>query len=255
MAKAEARALQNFDSDNKQRSIIPKHFDTPVNRNQYTARNINDHSENKFDMDLFSTCESESVFSYSNHEKSNNKETPTIQKSILKELSSENVKTPESPTVVRDLTRFLLKKDLLFSRFSHFNDKPETFTIWKTSFKSITKELQVTPFVEMDLLVNFLGPESFKFAAGIRIANTTYLKRGLKRIWPRLQERYGSPELVESALKTKLRDFPRITNRHSKRLYELVGILAEIEAIKEDPNYSALSSYFNSSSGINPIEN
>lgn len=116
--------------------------------------------------------------------------------------------------------KFLLQKDLLFSRFSHFNDKPETFATWKTSFKSITEELQVTPFEKMDLLVKFLCPESSKFAASIRTANTTYSKRGLERIWSRLQERYGSPELVESALKTKLRDFPRITNRDSKRLYE-----------------------------------
>lgn len=92
------------------------------------ARYINDHSDDKFDIDPFSTCDSESVFSQTNHEKSNNKETPTIQKSIIRELSSQNIKTPESRTVVSDLTRFLLKKDLLFSRFSHFNDKPETFT-------------------------------------------------------------------------------------------------------------------------------
>lgn len=124
-----------------------------------------------------------------------------------------------------------------------------------TSFKSITEELQVTPFEEIDLLVKFLGPESSKFAASIRTANTTYPKRGLERIWSTLQERYGSPELVESALKTKVRDFPRITNRDSKRLYDLVDILAEIEPINEDSNYSALLSYFDSSSGINQIVN
>lgn len=143
MAEAEVRALQNFDTYSKQRSIIPKHIDTPVNRNQYPSRYINDHSDDKFDMDPFSTCDSESVFSQTNHEKSNNKETPTIQKSILRELSSQNVKSRESPTVVSDLTRFLLKKDLLFSRFSHFNDKPETFTTWKTSFKSIMKNYKL----------------------------------------------------------------------------------------------------------------
>lgn len=64
-----------------------------------------------------------------------------------------------------DLTRFLLKKDLLFSRFSHFNDKPETFTTWKTSFKSITEELQVTPFEEMDLLVKFLSPPNLQLVS------------------------------------------------------------------------------------------
>lgn len=102
MAEAEVRALQNFDTYSKQRSIIPKHIDTPVNRNQYPSRYINDHSDDKFDMDPFSTCDSESVFSQTNHEKSNNKDTPTILKSILKELSSQNVKTPESPIVVSD---------------------------------------------------------------------------------------------------------------------------------------------------------
>lgn len=75
------------------------------------------------------------------------------------------MKTPESPTVVSDLTRFLLKKDLLFSRFLHFNDKPETFNTWKTSFKSITEEIQVTPFEEMDLLVKFLGPPNLQLVS------------------------------------------------------------------------------------------
>lgn len=61
VAEAEVRALENFDSESKHRSIIPTHIDTPVNRNQHTARYINNHSDDKFDMDPFSTCESESV--------------------------------------------------------------------------------------------------------------------------------------------------------------------------------------------------
>ena len=100
----------------------------------------------------------------------------------------------------------------------------------------------------MDLLVKCLGPESSQFAASIRAAHTAYPDRGLGRLWKRLYERYGSPELVESALKQNL-----------KTLFELqtktinVCILTQLEAVKENLNYSSLLSYFDSSSGTIPI--
>ena len=60
---------------------------------------------------------------------------------------------------------------------------------------------------------------------------------------------------MESALKTKLDHFPRLTIKDNKQLYELADILAEIEAVKENPKYATLLSYFDSSSGILPIIN
>lgn len=63
----------------------------------------------------------------------------------------------------------------------------------KTSFKSIAEELGVTPFEEVDLLAKYLGPESTKLS--IRAANASYPDRALKRIWERLDERYGSADL------------------------------------------------------------
>jgi hypothetical protein len=55
------------------------------------------------------------------------------------------------------------------------------------------------------------------------------------------------------ALKKKLEQFPRITNKDNLKLFELVDILAEIGSIKEDPTYSSLLSYYDTSSGILPI--
>ena len=55
----------------------------------------------------------------------------------------------------------------------------------------------------MDLLVNFLEPESPRFAAIIRGENIANPDRGLGRLWKRLYERYGSPDFVKSALKLK----------------------------------------------------
>lgn len=60
---------------------------------------------------------------------------------------------------------------------------------------------------------------------------------------------------MELALKTTLEQFPRLTIKENKRMYELADILAEIEAAKENPKYSTLLSYFDSSSGIIPIIN
>ncbi|CAG2233229.1 unnamed protein product [Mytilus edulis] len=72
-----------------------------------------------------------------------------------------------SQTFTSDLTRFLLKKDLLLSRLTVFNDKPESFCSWKACFKRIMSELEVNPSEELDLLVKYLGPESSSYAHSI----------------------------------------------------------------------------------------
>ena len=137
------------------------------------------------------------------------------------------------PAVVSDLTQFLLRKDLLLTRFSNFDDLPESFSMWKATFRSIITELNVPPFEEMDLLVKWLGPSSSKFARSIRAANANDPYRGLQSIWERLDERYGRPEMVESALKKKLSSFPQLTNKDSSKLYDLLDILTEVQSAME----------------------
>ena len=41
---AEVKALEKIESDSKQGSLLPLDIDAPVNRTQYTARYISDHS-------------------------------------------------------------------------------------------------------------------------------------------------------------------------------------------------------------------
>lgn len=158
-----------------------------------------------------------------------------------------------SPGVVENLTQFLLKKDLLMSRFSPFNDRPDSYQTWKASFTSIVKELNISAFEEMDLLIKWLGPESKRFASSIRGSNINDPVKGLYRIWERLEERYGRPEMIESALKNKLNKFPKITMKDPKMLYDLLDILTEIESAKENDQYVTLLSYYDSSSGVIPI--
>ena len=63
----------------------------------------------------------------------------------------DRIRTTDSMT--SDLTKFLLKKDLLLSRLQKFTDKTDNFAIWKASFKSIMADLQTDCYEEMDLLV------------------------------------------------------------------------------------------------------
>lgn len=79
------------------------------------------------------------------------------------------------------------------------------------------KELNVSAFEELDLLVKWLGPEFSKHALSIRASNANNPERGLKRIWDRMDERYGCPEMVESALINKLTNFPKLSTKDYKK--------------------------------------
>ena len=59
----------------------------------------------------------------------------------------------------------------------------------------------------------------------------------IHRIWERLEERYGRPEVVEAALKQKLDSLPKVSSKEPKKLYDLLDILTEIESAKENPRY------------------
>jgi hypothetical protein len=53
---------------------------------------------------------------------------------------------------------------------------------------------------QIDLLVKWLGTESSPHAVSIRSSNAGNPKRGLQRLWERLDERYGSPEMANVEL-------------------------------------------------------
>lgn len=73
---------------------------------------------------------------------------------------------------------------------------------------------------ELDLMVKWLGPESTRHANSIRASNIHDPTKGLQRLWERLDERYGSPESVEASLIAKLNNFPKLTQKDNKELYE-----------------------------------
>ena len=180
---------------------------------------------------------------------------PNFQQSVPQHYMQDDSISPDAllHNAMSDITRFMYRKDSLLSKFVNSNDKPESYESWRVSFQSVTSELGVTPFEEMDLLVKWLGPGSSKCAKRIRAANAHHPPRGLQRIYACLQERHGRPEMVESAIKRKLNSFPTLTNKDNVKLYDLLDILTEIESVMLNPQYATLLSYYNSSSGVIPI--
>lgn len=75
--------------------------------------------------------------------------------------------------------------------------------------------------------------------------------RVVERILDRRNDKYGRLEVVEAPLKTKLLAFPNRRARDSKKFFDLADLLSEIESVKENSQYSALLSYFDTSAGIN----
>lgn len=168
----------------------------------------------------------------------------------------ENLNVPpfqQLPSVVGEISNFLIRKDMMLSRFYSFDDSPSNYASWKAGFSSLIQDLHSSPTEELDLLTKWLGPESRKFAMSIRTANVNNPEKGLHYVWQRLEERYGRPEMFEADLKAKLRNIPKLADNDPKRLYDLLDIITEIESAKQNEQYSVLLSYFDSSSGVLPI--
>ncbi|XP_062590301.1 uncharacterized protein LOC134251896 [Saccostrea cucullata] len=244
VANAEVNAMENYDRGS-QGSF---QFDIEEQSVERTARErteayVNSQASNH----------SEITPSYVQHDDASHRSRPaSISQAGFHFPTASHVQPHEQSPIV-DLSNYLLKKDLLLHRFSAFDDSAQNYTVWKVGFLNILKELKASPIEELDLLTKWLGPESKRYALSIRSANTYQPERGLSLIWARLEDLYGKPEMVEAALKSKLKDFPKITEMDPKRYYDLLDLLYEIESNKQDPKYSRLLGYYDTSSGILPI--
>lgn len=54
-----------------------------------------------------------------------------------------------------EMTKFLVKKDILKLRLSKFMDIPGTFVSWKTTLQKVLRELDESPLKESDLLQQY----------------------------------------------------------------------------------------------------
>lgn len=84
------------------------------------------------------------------------------------------------------------------------------------------------------MLTKWLDKDSSEQALRIRYINVRQPTLGLRTIWERLNKAYGSPEGMESALFSKIENFPKIHNRDCHKLQELADLLTEMDVAKKD---------------------
>ncbi|XP_026010486.1 uncharacterized protein LOC113013640 [Astatotilapia calliptera] len=158
---------------------------------------------------------------------------------------------PES-SEMQQFAKYLIRKELVSTGLLQFDDKPENYWAWKTSFISATKDLNLSPREELDLLAKWLGPTSSEQAKRIRAVHTLNPAAGAKMVWQRLEECYGSPEAIEDALLKKVEDFPKLTNKDNVKLQELSDILLELQCAKQDGALPGLA-YLDTARGVRQI--
>ncbi|KAM4544606.1 uncharacterized protein PAE49_017493 [Odontesthes bonariensis] len=160
--------------------------------------------------------------------------------------------TSREPQQAQDLARYLMRRELVSSGLLKFDDRPEHYWSWKASFVTATQDLNLSLREELDLLVKWLGAESAEHAKRIRSVHVLNPAAGLSMVWQRLEDCYGTPEIIEHALLKKLEEFPKLTNRDNAKLRELGDILLELECAKADGFLPGLA-FLDTARGVNPI--
>ncbi|XP_037617247.1 uncharacterized protein LOC119483203 [Sebastes umbrosus] len=161
------------------------------------------------------------------------------------------VGTPPSP-LVEPLAQYLARRELVTSGLYQFDDKPENYHAWYSSFTNAASEVNLTSTQELDLMTKWLGKESGEQVKRIRSVHVSNPNLALHKAWERLRECYAAPEVIEKSLFQRLDNFPKVSAKDPSKLRELGDLLTEIEGAKEDGYLTGLS-YLDTSRGIGPI--
>lgn len=80
-----------------------------------------------------------------------------------------------------DISKYLIRRDIVTDRLLKFSDKPETYLSWKNTFRDIMVEIGVKPSEEVDLMIKWLGPQSSSQVTSIKTANAGNHERALAK--------------------------------------------------------------------------
>lgn len=151
-----------------------------------------------------------------------------------------------------DIARYLVRRELVNSGLTKFNDRPENYWAWKSSFCNAIVGLNLSAGEELDLLTKWLGNQSSEHVIRIRSVHVASPDTGLRMAWDRLEECYGSPEVIERALFERIENFPKISHKDAIKLRELGDLLRELVSAKSEGYLPGLS-YLDTARGVNPI--
>ena len=175
------------------------------------------------------------------------------QQHAARSPNPQHVRTRDDPApVTNDLARYLARRDLVSTSLFNFDDRPESYRAWESSFNNAVRGIGLTASEEMDLLTKWLGKESSEHVKRIRSVHVSDPEEALRKAWRRLQDCYASPEVIENAIFKKLDNFPKISAKDYTKLRELGDLLMEIQCAKEEGYLQGLR-YLDTARGIAPV--
>ncbi|XP_069801384.1 uncharacterized protein [Dendropsophus ebraccatus] len=151
-----------------------------------------------------------------------------------------------------NFAKFFAKRELVTKGLVKFTDRAENYRAWRISFQNAIRGLDLSCSEELDLLVKWLGSESVEHAKRIRDININHPDTGLRMVWQRLDECYGSVEAIENALYKRIDSFPRIVSKGYQKLRELSDLLIEVQVAQAEGDLPGLA-FLDTARGVNPI--
>lgn len=151
-----------------------------------------------------------------------------------------------------DFVKYLARRELVTTGLTQFDDRPESFRAWQSSFHNAIRGLGLSASEELDLLTKWLGKESSCHVRTVRQVHVNDPNAALSNAWSRLIKLYAAPEVLEKALFKKLDAFPKIASKDYVKLRELGDLLMEFLSAKEDGYLPGLA-FLDTSRGISPI--
>lgn len=153
-----------------------------------------------------------------------NKQSDALKHSILDTTHH----TQAVKSEMTDFVKFMVRRELVNTGLTKFDDHPENYRSWRSSFKNLINDLNISASEELDLLAKWLGSKSSEYMKTFRSVNANDPSIGLKLVWERLEECYGNPVVIVEALLNKARNFPKISNTDNQKLRELGDLLIEL---------------------------
>lgn len=156
---------------------------------------------------------------------------------------------PSSTPPLRDLlAQYLGRRDLVISGLYQFDDKPENFRTWQSSFTNAVAEVSLTATQELDVMTKWLEKQSGEQVRCIRSVHVNNPILALRKAWERMRDCYAAPEIIEQSPFQRLDGFSKIAAKGHTKLREVGDLLMEIQGAKEDGYLTGLS-YLDTSRG------
>ena len=141
---------------------------------------------------------------------------------------------------MRSCLEFMARREILTKRVEKFDDDPQNFHTWKTSFKTMLKDISITPQEELSLLTEYTSKESKKLVQKLCNAYIQNPAKGVVEVWIELGERFGSDVVLTKAYLDKIGSFPKVGYRDNKKLQELGDLLLSLQCAKDDGQLKGL---------------